>query len=60
MKIARFRHSFLVRRQIDRPDNLHAVVQHGFAGPRELAVAARFRGQIDDDRAGLHALDHGG
>ena len=42
-----------LRRQIARPEDLHAVRRHDrFAGHRQLAVAAAFRGEIDDDGAG--------
>jgi hypothetical protein len=31
----------------------------GLSGPRELAIATLFRGDIDDDGARAHALDGG-
>ena len=46
-----------MRRQIHRADDLHALLLDRLAGARELAVAARLGGDVDDDRARPHALD---
>ena len=41
------------------PTILHALMLDDLARLRELAVAAGFGGDVDDDGAGLHALDRG-
>ena len=45
------------RGHIERGDDGHAADLRRFAGPSILAVAAALGGEIDDDRAGLHARD---
>ncbi len=48
-----------LRRQIHRTDDPHALVLDDLARLREFAVAAGFGRDVDDDGAGLHALDRG-
>ena len=45
------------RRQVQRRDDRHVVLDDDLAGLGQLAVAARLAGEVDDHRAGLHALD---
>src|SRR5262249_28195206 len=44
-------------RQVERSDDLDSVNRNDLAGLRQLAVAAGLGGEVDDDRAGPHALD---
>ena len=44
--------------EVQRTRDGHAAVDDVVARLGEFAVAAGFRGQIDDDAAGLHAGDH--
>ena len=46
------------RRRIRRADDRHALVDDDLVGPRQLAVAAALRREIDDHRARRHAVDH--
>src|SRR3989454_3292478 len=46
------------RRKIERPENRDSLVNDGFPGASELAVAAALRYEIDDDRAGRHGAGH--
>src|SRR3984957_1034462 len=45
--------------QIERTDDLHALVLDDFARARELTVTALLGGDVDHDRAGPHALYRG-
>jgi hypothetical protein len=46
------------RRQIQRTENLHAVVHHGLAWPRQLAIPAALRRDVDDYRPRRHPRRH--
>ena len=43
---------------VDRSDNGHTMLDHGLAGFGDLAVAAAFRGQVENDRTRRHSLHH--
>src|SRR5580693_2950714 len=45
-------------RDVDRADDRHAMLDYGFAGFRQFAVAAALGGQIENHRARRHAHDH--
>ena len=45
-------------RQVGVTDDQHAVLHDFLAGLGQLAVPARLGGEVDDDRAGAHGLDH--
>ena len=48
--------SAIVRREVQRRDDLHVVPTTVSPGSVQLAVAARLAGEVDDHRAGLHPL----
>ena len=48
------------RGDVPAAPHLRVADPHDLAGHRALDVAAGLGGQVDDDRAGLHLLDHRG
>src|SRR5262245_30834877 len=45
-------------RGVGQPDDRHTIMDHDVARSRQRAIAAALDREIDDDRAGLHGLDH--
>src|SRR5580704_18090663 len=48
-----------VRGNIGGSQDLHALMDHSFAGLSQFAVASANSGEIHDDGTGLHGFDHG-